>query len=73
MFSGEIGQVGTQLDGLGHVGVRMCGDDYFYNGFRRSEFGTAYGLKKLGIENVGVFFTRGVLIDVAGLPRRRRA
>jgi kynurenine formamidase len=66
MFSGEIGQVGTQLDGLGHVGVRMAGDDYFYNGFRRSEFGKAYGLEKLGIENVGVFFTRGVLIDVAG-------
>jgi kynurenine formamidase len=65
MFSGEIGQVGTQLDGLGHVGVRMPDDDYFYNGFRLSQFGDAYGLKKLGIENVGVFFTRGVLIDVA--------
>jgi kynurenine formamidase len=66
MFSGEIGQIGTQLDGLGHIGVRMGGDDYFYNGFRRSEFGKAYGLEKLGIENVGVFFTRGVLADVAG-------
>jgi kynurenine formamidase len=66
MFSGEIGQVGTQLDGLGHIGVRMGGDDFFYNGFRRSEFGKAYGLEKLGIENVGVFFTRGVLVDVAG-------
>src|SRR5262249_39122187 len=66
MFSGEIGQIGTQLDGLGHIGVRMGGDDYFYNGFRRSDFGKPYGLEKLGIENVGVFFTRGVLIDVAG-------
>jgi kynurenine formamidase len=66
LFSGEIGQVGTQLDGLGHIGVRMAGDDFFYNGFRRSEFGKPYGLEKLGIENVGVFFTRGVLIDVAG-------
>src|SRR6516164_8533956 len=65
LFSGEIGQIGTQLDGLGHVGVRINGDDYFYNGFRRSQFGTAYGLEKLGIENVGVFFTRGVLLDVA--------
>src|SRR5262249_52053242 len=67
LFSGEIGQIGTQLDGLGHVGVRMGGDDFFYNGFRRSEFGKAYGLEKLGIENVGVFFTRGVFLDVAGL------
>lgn len=66
LFSGEIGQVGTQLDGLGHVGVRVGGEDLFYNGFKRSEFGTAYGLTKLGIENVGVFFVRGVLADVAG-------
>lgn len=66
MFSGEIGQVGTQLDGLGHVGVRIGNDDFFYNGFKRSEFASAYGHKKLGIENVGVFFTRGVLVDVAG-------
>jgi kynurenine formamidase len=44
----------------------MGGDDFFYNGFRRSEFGKPYGLEKLGIENVGVFFTRGVLVDVAG-------
>ena len=58
LFSGEIGQIGTQLDGLGHVGVRIDGDDYFYNGYRRSQFGTAYGLEKLGIENVGVFFMR---------------
>ena len=71
LFSGEIGQIGTQLDGLGHVGVRIGGDDYFYNGFRRSQFGTAYGLEKLGIENVGVFFTRGVLVDVAAARRRR--
>jgi kynurenine formamidase len=65
MFSGEIGQIGTQLDGLGHVGVRVGGEDVFYNGFRRSEFGKAYGLEKLGVENVGVFFTRGVLVDAA--------
>jgi kynurenine formamidase len=65
LFSGEIGQVGTQLDGLGHVGVRVGDEDLFYNGFKRSEFGTAYGLTKLGVENVGVFFTRGVLVDMA--------
>jgi kynurenine formamidase len=72
IFSGEIGQIGTQLDGLGHIGVRMGGDDFFYNGFRRSEFGKAYGLEKLGIENVGVFFTRGVLVDVAGYKEVNR-
>src|SRR5262249_10477849 len=72
LFSGEIGQIGTQLDGLGHIGVRMRGDDYFYNGFRMSEVGTADCLGKLGIEHGGLFFTRGVLVDVAahrGVPR----
>ncbi len=67
LFSGEIGQVGTQFDGLGHVGVRKDGEDYFYNGNKLSEFGDPYGLKKLGVENVGVFFTRGILLDVCGL------
>ena len=66
MFSGEIGQVGTQMDGLGHVGVHWKSDNYFYNGFKLSEFGSPYGLKKLGVENIGSFFTRGVLLDVAG-------
>lgn len=72
MFSGEIGQVGTQFDGLGHVGCRIGDEDYFYNGFKRSEFGTAYGLEKLGVENVGVFFTRGLLLDVAALRKTDR-
>lgn len=63
--SGELGHVGTQLDGLGHVGVRLDDDDYFYNGLKRSEFSKPRGLAKLGVENIGVFFTRGVLIDVA--------
>jgi kynurenine formamidase len=65
MFSGEIGQIGTQFDGLGHVGTAHDGDYVFYNGFKLSEFGTPYGLTKLGIENVGAIFTRGVLVDVA--------
>ena len=66
MFSGEIGQIGTQFDGLGHIGTRVGEDDIFYNGFNRADFSKAYGLEKLGVENVGVFFTRGVLVDVAG-------
>lgn len=67
LVSGEIGQVGTQFDGLGHVGVRIDGEDYFYNGNKLSEFGDPYGLKKLGVENAGVFFTRGLLLDVCAL------
>lgn len=71
-FVGEIGQMGTQLDGLGHVGVRLPDGDTWYNGLKSAEIEDAYGLKKLGIENVGVFLTRGVLIDVVGLRHADR-
>ena len=63
IISGELGQIGTQFDGLGHLGI----GDLFYNGNRRSEFAQAEGLTKLGVENVGAIVTRGVLIDVAKL------
>ena len=59
----ELGQVGTQFDGLGHMGV----GDLFYNRFDRREFATDTGLTKLGVENAGVFITRGLLLDVASL------
>lgn len=65
MVTAELGQVGTQFDGLGHVGVRVDGEDLFYNGLKLSDIGDSYGLKKLGVENVGVIFTRGVLLDIA--------
>ena len=57
VISGELGQVGTQFDGLGHIGV----GDLFYNGNDRKDFAKAEGLQKLGIENVGAIATRGVL------------
>jgi kynurenine formamidase len=63
IISGELGQIGTQFDGLGHAGI----GDLFYNGNKGSEFAKAEGLTKLGIENVGALVTRGVLIDVAAL------
>ncbi len=59
----EIGQVGTQLDGFAHQTHR----DSLYNCFKVSEIGTRTGFTKLGIDKVGTFITRGVLIDVAGL------
>ncbi len=62
IVSAEIGQVGTQFDGLGHIGV----GDLFYNGNDRGDFSKGDGLTKLGVENVGPLVTRGVLVDVAG-------
>jgi kynurenine formamidase len=68
IISGELTQIGTQFDGLGHLGI----GDLFYNGNKKSQFATPDGLIKLGVENVGAIVTRGVLIDVAkfkGVPR----
>jgi kynurenine formamidase len=72
MVTAQIGQVGTQMDGLAHVGVRVGRDDIFYNGFIRADFARATGMEKLGIENVGPIFTRGVLLDVAGIRKQKR-
>jgi Putative cyclase len=67
----EIGQVGTQFDGPGHVGMRMTMaggsvEDVYYNGFTGKEMYGPYGLKQLGIEHVKPIVTRGILVDVAG-------
>ncbi|MBI4561591.1 MAG: cyclase family protein, partial [Candidatus Rokubacteria bacterium] len=72
MFSGEIGQVGTQFDGLGHISTIVGGEPVYYNGFKQSEVGGSYGLKKLGVHNVKPFFTRGVLIDALALKGGER-
>ncbi|NKB59310.1 MAG: cyclase family protein [Alphaproteobacteria bacterium] len=67
----EVGQVGTQFDGLGHIGVQL-GDAgelnkmRWYNGFTAAEMNSAYGLKKLGTEKLHPIIARGILIDIAG-------
>jgi hypothetical protein len=65
----EIGQTGTQFDGLGHIGVQMgnpgdLGQMYFYNGFTMAAMADPYGLKKLGVEKLKPIFTRGHLVDI---------
>jgi kynurenine formamidase len=64
-FAGDIGQIGTQFDALGHVGYRNEEEDIYYNGFTGKEMYSSSGLMELGVENVRPFFTRGVMIDVA--------
>ncbi len=59
-LTAEIGQVGTQFDGLGHIGI----GDKFYNGINGKDIFGPTGMKKLGIEHVKPFFTKGVLIDM---------
>jgi len=53
--------IGSQLDGLGHIGV----DHVYYNGNKLLDFADPTGLKKLGVEKVPPMVTRGVLLDMA--------
>ena len=59
IYTGYVA-VGSQIDGLGHIGV---GDTY-YNCNKLGEFAQADGLKKLGIHNVPAIATRGVVLDM---------
>lgn len=61
--TGEIGQVGTQLDGFAHQTI----GDKLYNCFKLDDVATRNGFEKLGVQNVGSLITRGVLIDIAAL------
>jgi kynurenine formamidase len=53
--------IGTQIDGLGHIGI----GDRYYNGLKWGEFATIGGLKKLGADKIPPMVARGVLLDMA--------
>jgi kynurenine formamidase len=53
--------IGSQLDGLGHLGI----EHVYYNGNKLADFADPNGLKKLGIEKVPPMVARGVLLDMA--------
>jgi len=59
-FIGSLG-MGTQLDGLAHVGI----ENTFYNGRNVGDFVTSTGVTELGIEGIPPMVTRGVLLNVA--------
>ncbi len=60
IIDGWVG-IGSQIDGLGHLGVGYV----YYNGNKGADFADATGLKKLGIEKVPPLVARGVLLDMA--------
>lgn len=53
--------IGTQIDGLGHLGI----DHRYYNGLTGAELNTPQGFKKLELSNLPPIVTRGVVIDMA--------
>jgi kynurenine formamidase len=60
IIDGWVG-VGSQIDGLGHIGV----EHVYYNGNKLADFADAGGLKKLGAEKIPPIVARGVLLDMA--------
>ena len=69
MVTAELGQVGTQFDGPGHIGVITSKGNYFYNGAMLDKEASSYGMGRLGVEHVAQkgYVCRGVLLDAAGL------
>jgi len=53
--------IGSQIDGLGHMGV----DHVYYNGNKASDFVAPTGLTKMGTHKLPPMVTRGVLLDMA--------
>jgi kynurenine formamidase len=51
--------VGTHIDGLGHIGVQDC----YYNQTPMGKYVTQNYLKRLGLEHIKTFATRGIIID----------
>jgi kynurenine formamidase len=52
--------VGTQLNGIGHIGI----DNVYYNGNKAADIVTVDGVSKLGVEKVPPIVTRGVVLDM---------
>jgi kynurenine formamidase len=67
----EIGQIGTQFDGPGHIGTITSQGMFFYNGriLGKDEGIGTYGMGPLGVEHVAEkgFVCRGVLLDAVAL------
>ncbi|MEX2480472.1 MAG: cyclase family protein [Gammaproteobacteria bacterium] len=55
--------VGSQIDGLGHVGI----DHHYYNNVHAKDFVSVTGLTKFSTSDIPPIVTRGVLLDIAKL------
>jgi hypothetical protein len=61
IINGWVG-IGSQIDGLGHIGI----DGVYYNCNKAPDFAKADGLTKLGVEHIPAIATKGILLDMAG-------
>jgi hypothetical protein len=70
LVTAELGQIGTQFDGPGHIGVTTSKGMYYYNGrYLGAKDITSSGMGPLGVEHVAQkgFVCRGVLLDAVAL------
>ena len=73
----QIGQIQTQFDGPGHIGVNTSKGPMFYNGviswdaYERGAGGQVQGMGPLGVEHVGEngFVCRLVVLDAVALRK----
>ena len=75
----EIGQIQTQFDGPGHIGVNTSKGPFFYNGriswdaYERGAGGRVFGMGPLGVEHVGEngFVCRLVVLDAVAYKKSK--
>ena len=75
----ELGQIQTQFDGPGHIGVNTSKGPQFYNGvisweaYERGAGGRVVGMGPLGVEHVGElgFVCRLVVLDAVAYKKSR--
>ena len=79
-LSTEIGQIGTQFDGPGHIGVNTSNGMFYYNGvnpmdgengYQRGAGGRVLGMGPLGVEHVAEngFVCRMVVLDAVAYKK----
>jgi kynurenine formamidase len=75
----ELGQISTQFDGPGHIGVNTSKGPQFYNGviswdaYERGAGGRVLGMGPLGVEHVGElgFVCRLVVLDAVAYKKSK--
>jgi kynurenine formamidase len=79
LVTAEIGQIGTQFDGPGHIGVNTSKGPMMYNGrlawdaYERGPGGRVVGMGPLGVEHVGElgFVCRLVVLDAVAYRKKQ--
>lgn len=60
--------VGSQIDGLGHIGINHV----YYNGLTIADIYSSAGLKKLGVHEIPPVVTRGILLNAVAHFRNKQ-